>query len=112
MALFQREAGRCHMCGGTVQAGEAWDLSHERPLALGGADDETNWKVAHRKCHREHTAKVDQPAISKAKRREAKHLGAKAPSAKPIVSAGFAKKQRPEKIPLPPRRSMFVGDNQ
>jgi 5-methylcytosine-specific restriction enzyme A len=96
IALFAREGGTCHLCGGIVQAGEAWDLSHEIPLALGGADDQSNWRVAHRKCHRVETSTKDVPAIAKAKRREAAHIGAKAPSAKPIQSAGFR--------PAPPQR--------
>ena len=74
--LFKRKHGVCHLCSGKVQAGEAWDVSHVIPLELGGADDDSNWDVAHRKCHRSHTANVDQPAIAKAKRREARHLGA------------------------------------
>lgn len=80
LALFKREGGICHLCKGLIKAGEAWDLSHEIPLALGGEDDDTNWRVAHRKCHREHTATVDVPDIAQAVRREAIHLGAKAPS--------------------------------
>jgi 5-methylcytosine-specific restriction enzyme A len=96
LALFAREGGKCHLCGGIVQAGEAWDLSHEIPLALGGADDETNWRVAHRKCHRSHTAENDAPNIAKAKRREAAHIGAKASAAKPMQSRKFT--------PAPPQR--------
>lgn len=89
VALFEREGGICHLCKGLVHAGEAWDVSHDIPLELGGADDEINWKVAHRKCHREHTRTVDVPNIAKAKRMQARHIGAKAPSSRPIQSAGF-----------------------
>lgn len=95
LSLFKRENGRCHLCKGLVQAGEAWDLSYEIPLALGGVDDETNWKVAHRKCHREHTSVVDAPNIAQAERREAVHLGAKAPAVAPVQ-----KKVGKEKSPL------------
>lgn len=98
VALFEREAGVCHMCKGLVYAGEAWDVSHEIPLELGGADDETNWKVAHRKCHRSHTATVDIPNIARAKRREANHIGATAPSAKPLQSKGFIKRDKQPRI--------------
>jgi 5-methylcytosine-specific restriction enzyme A len=48
-----------------------------------------------RACHVEKT-KADVAAIAQAKRREAKHLGAKAPAAKRIQSAGFR--------PAPPQR--------
>ncbi|MCO5092630.1 HNH endonuclease signature motif containing protein [Bosea sp. (in: a-proteobacteria)] len=76
LRIFTLHGGVCHFCGGRIQVGEAWDVSHDRPLALLGEDDDDNRKPAHRKCHRRHTAEVDQPAIAKAKRREARHLGA------------------------------------
>lgn len=81
--LFVLHGGTCHLCAGRIQAGDAWDVSHEIPLALGGADDDENRKLAHRKCHRAWTAEKDQPAIAKAKRREAIHLGFKR-SGKPM----------------------------
>ena len=74
--IFQHNDGICHMCGGRIGVGDAWDVSHEIPLELGGADDDTNMRPAHRACHRAHTAAVDIPDIARAKRREAKHLGA------------------------------------
>ena len=76
LEVFARHDGVCHLCGGKIQVGEAWDVSHDIPLALLGADDESNMRPAHRRCHRHHTATVDQPAIAKAKRLEAKHKGA------------------------------------
>jgi len=84
LRIFTRHGGICHLCGGKVQAGEAWEVSHDTPLELGGADDDENRKPAHRKCHRQHTADVDLPNIARAKRREARHRGAKAPSARPL----------------------------
>lgn len=88
-AFFRDLGGVCHLCGGKIDGvREAWDLSHDLPLELGGADDESNILLAHRKCHRAHTATVDIPTIAKAKRREAKHHGFKAPK-RPIRSAGF-----------------------
>jgi 5-methylcytosine-specific restriction protein A len=82
--LFHRHGGACHMCGGEIYAGQEWDVSHAIPLELGGADDASNMAPAHRKCHRAHTAAVDVPAISRAKRREAAFIGAKAPSRNPL----------------------------
>lgn len=73
--LFHDKGGICHLCGGKVQPGEAWDVSHPIPLALGGADDESNWDVAHRKCHRVHTAKEDVPRIAKATRQHDRFHG-------------------------------------
>lgn len=75
--LLQREKFRCHLCRGLICVGQAWDVSHEIPLELNGADDEANRRAAHRKCHRSHTAAVDLPAIARAKRIEASHHGAR-----------------------------------
>lgn len=88
-ALFDCERGLCHLCGLLVQPGQAWDVSHEIPLACGGADDETNWKVAHRRCHRAHTAKVDAPIIAKVRRQRQAHNGSDQP-ASTLRSPGFA----------------------
>lgn len=76
LQLLEREKSRCHLCKGEIQPGQAWDVSHEIPLAQGGADDDENRRAAHRKCHRSHTATVDLPAIAKTKRIRAKHRGA------------------------------------
>lgn len=77
VALLERENHTCHLCRGEIQPGQAWDVSHEIPLELGGADDDENRRAAHRKCHRDRTAAVDIPAIAKAKRNYAKHHGAR-----------------------------------
>jgi 5-methylcytosine-specific restriction endonuclease McrA len=75
--IFERNGRTCHMCGGLIQIGDAWEVSHEIPLKLGGDDEGDNLKPAHKKCHRDHTAAVDIPNIARAKRREASHIGAK-----------------------------------
>lgn len=90
--IFESANGVCHLCGGKIQAGEAWDVSHEIPLAIGGADDDLNRLPAHRKCHRQHTVTVDTPRIAKTKRQYASHIGAKQP-ARNIQSAGFPKRE-------------------
>lgn len=91
LALFLKHEGRCHLCGGKITPGEKWEVSHEIPLELGGADDDENCKPAHFKCHRVHTAEVDIPAIAKAKRRQARHLGAKPPSRRPLPGSKGSK---------------------
>jgi 5-methylcytosine-specific restriction endonuclease McrA len=54
---------------------------------MGGADDETNLRPAHKRCHLRKTV-TDVAAIAKAKRIEAKHIGATRPKQK-IQSRGF-----------------------
>jgi 5-methylcytosine-specific restriction enzyme A len=74
--LFAARGGVCHICAGKIATGDAWDLSHPHPLAMGGDDEPDNHDIAHRKCHRVVTTEQDIPAIAKAKRREARHIGA------------------------------------
>lgn len=75
LAIFLAADGLCHLCGQRIQVGERWDVEHPIPLALGGADDESNMSPAHVKCHAGKSA-ADAGDIARAKRREAKHLGA------------------------------------
>jgi len=94
VAIFERHHGVCHLCSLKITVGQEWDVSHENPLELGGADDESNWLPAHRRCHREHTALNDIPAIAKAKRIYAKHIGAKPPSRNPMPGSRASKWKR------------------
>jgi len=73
--LFALHGGICHLCECRIVPGEVWDISHDLALALGGADDDANRMPAHRKCHQART-RDDMGLIAKAKRREAKHIGA------------------------------------
>jgi len=80
--IFNRNNGVCHLCAGKITAGEAWDVEHIIPLAQGGDDDGDNLQPAHRKCHAA-KSKQDATNTARAKRREAKHLGAKT-TARPL----------------------------
>jgi len=74
--LFLLHGGTCHLCGGKINgAVEAWEISHDLPLALGGDDDDANRLLAHAKCHRARTSDRDVPMIAKADRQRARHLG-------------------------------------
>jgi len=76
VVLFQASGGLCHICGGRIGVGEAWEVEHIVPLAQGGEDGGDNLSPAHVKCHRGKTAK-DAADTARAKRREAAHLGIK-----------------------------------
>lgn len=72
--LFEDAGGRCHICGQKI-FGKGWEVEHVIPLALGGADDESNMRPAHTACHGKKT-KTDNTSWSKAKRQRLKHVGA------------------------------------
>lgn len=80
--LFLDHKRTCHVCGGQIDgAREAWEVEHIIPLALGGDDELSNMAPVHKKgCHEQKTRTEDVPAIARAKRREARHLGVKKPS--------------------------------
>ena len=82
VAVFKDHGGICHLCNLPILAGVKWEVSHPKPLEMGGADDKTNWRPAHFTCHRVETRTKDIPQIAHAKRIEAKHLGAESPKAK------------------------------
>lgn len=114
VALFARWNGECHICGGKIAAGQAWQVEHVIPLAQGGDDHGDNLRPAHTKCHTAKTAK-DAADTAKAKRREAIHIGAKAPPRVKIKSRGFAKTakpsptRRPDKLAGLPRTGLVIA---
>lgn len=78
MRVFEAHKGICHLCGGKIDGTrEAWELEHIIPIAMGGADDETNVAPAHVSCHKGKTA-TDKAQIAKANRVRAKHNAARA----------------------------------
>lgn len=98
---------RCEKCGAVVASGEVdhskadgLEIDKTRKLT---ADDGQFLCIP---CHREKT-RNDVAMIAKAKRVEARHVGAAKPKQQ-IRSAGFGpRKERADKIGLPPRRSIF-----
>ncbi len=88
LKLFQDKRGVCHLCEQKIQVGQKWEVEHVIPLALGGADDETNMAPAHKSCHGE-KSKVDAGNLAKANRRRAKHLGASKPRGFPKPPEGY-----------------------
>lgn len=74
--IFLARGGVCGVCGGKI-VGKEWDLDHGRALGLLGEDVEENLFPVHRRpCHQAKT-KDDVARITKAKRQQARHLGAK-----------------------------------
>jgi 5-methylcytosine-specific restriction protein A len=107
-AFFKRHNGICALCGGLIDpVREAYQIEHTVPIAMGGADDiRSNGELVHSKCHLAKT-RQDVKDIALAKRRETKHVGATPPPRRPIQSPGFRKTEKPDKLPLPPRRSIY-----
>jgi len=99
----------CEGCG-LVLGKKKWHVDHTKPDAL--EIDKSRKLTAEdgrllgvECCHKPKTA-IDVKVIAKAKAVEAKHLGIK-PKKVPIRSAGFPKSPKPDKIPVPPPRSLF-----
>jgi 5-methylcytosine-specific restriction protein A len=81
-AFFLEHKGICHICGEKIDGvREKWEREHVIPLSMGGADDESNMRPAHKDCHKGKTDQ-DKANLAKAKRREAKHIGATRPKKK------------------------------
>lgn len=76
LQLFERHSGRCHICDMKIQVGQKWEVEHVIALTIGGADDESNMRPAHKACHAVKT-KVDVAAGAKCQRVKAKHYGIK-----------------------------------
>lgn len=88
LRIFETHHGICCLCDRKIQAGEKWIVEHLRALGLGGADTDENKRPAHENCRRIKD-KADVPAIAKAKRMKARHLGIKKPSRFPKAPAGY-----------------------
>jgi len=86
LALFEREHGKCCICGLKI-VGSFID-EHKRALGLGGGNEPENRGVAHPKCAAIKTHDQDMPAITKAKAQKRAALGIKAEK---------------QKIPSPPK---------
>jgi 5-methylcytosine-specific restriction protein A len=84
-----RANGRCEACGAKLKPGEG-QADHVIPVAMGGESVVSNGQWMCSPCHLEKTTKADVPGVAKAKRRQARDIGAIRPAGK-IKSAGFAK---------------------
>lgn len=80
LAAYKAGLGKlpiCNLCGKPLGIDDPWDESHhpDHPKAFGGKST----GIAHRRCNREHGAKVVVPAVAKSNAVRAKHLGLKGP---------------------------------
>jgi 5-methylcytosine-specific restriction protein A len=73
---FSRCRGRCENCTVLLRPG-GFHYDHVIPDQMGGTPTLNNCAVLCTNCHGEKTAQADVPAIARAKRKEAAHLGAK-----------------------------------
>lgn len=78
LSIWEREGGKCYLCGHAIQAalGEGFVYEHVRALELGGADDKSNIRLTCTPCALDKT-KDDHRRAAKAKRVKLKHLGLK-----------------------------------
>jgi 5-methylcytosine-specific restriction protein A len=92
---------RCEKCKGEAKAPE---VDHINPDGLTGEPTISNAMVMCALCHLA-KSKQDTANIAEAKRREAKHIGAKTPSPRPLKSRNTfpAGRTRSAKESLPPR---------
>ncbi len=79
LRIFEKSCGKCHLCDQRIKAGEKWEAEHRIPIAMGGADDETNLFPAHLACH-SIKSKTDARNLAKVNRLRIKHAGIKRPS--------------------------------
>ena len=76
LELFIAASGVCQICGWRLLPGTRWEVDHVIPLSLGGQDARDNMQVLCAACHGTKTSRVDRPALGKARRVQARHLGA------------------------------------
>jgi len=104
-AIFNAANGICHICDGGIQAGEAWQVEHIVPIAMGGADEPDNMRPAHDKCHKAKT-KDDMANIAKAKRIEARDKGFSRPK-QSIPKRPFPGKRERTPKTMPERKPLY-----
>lgn len=98
LRVFARYQGRCYLSGVKINAGDAWDVEHIKPVrsALPGEphlNRESNLAPALKAPHREKTA-AENSAGAKADRVRAKYLGIWPKSARPLQGRQFPKRAR------------------
>lgn len=75
LAIWEREHGKCMLCGIKLRTG-GFIYEHVRALELGGADSDDNIRLTCKPCATQKTKKDHQTA-GKAKRQKSSFLGLK-----------------------------------
>jgi len=87
IAAFERAKDHCESCGARLTTGK-FHYDHVIPDAMGGQPTLENCAVLCTGCHGLKTRTQDVPAIAKAKRIHAKHIGARKRSTFPKPPPG------------------------
>lgn len=101
LEAYTRANGHCEVCTAKLFVGK-FQYDHVIPDALGGEATLSNCRVACSACHSTKTREQDIPFIARAKRRAAKHIGAKASTSRPLPggrNSKFRKKISGEVVP-------------
>ena len=106
VARYRFCGAKCESCGISLTL-IRWQCDHANPDGMTGKPTFENARCLCLGCHAAKTA-IDVAVIAKAKRREARHLGAVKPKGQ-LKSRGFAKKPRAhaERQPVP-RKGLYT----
>ena len=102
-------------CEGCGLPAKRFDIDHsdadalkvDKSRRLTAADGKLLCSGARETCHGRKTAEEDIPAIAKAKRREAAHLGARPAPARKIANRGFAQSEKAARRQAKPKLEML-----
>lgn len=97
-AIIERASGKCEKCSATLKPGEG-EVDHILPCSLGGKAEIANGWLLCRVCHVEKSGN-DIRRTRKADRQRDRFSGAIVAKQR-IRSAGFPRKARREKLPIP-----------
>lgn len=75
LAIWEKEHGKCMVCGSKLRVG-GFIFEHVRPLELGGSDEDDNIRLTCKPCANTKTKK-DHATAAKAKRQKSVTLGFK-----------------------------------
>lgn len=116
LRIYDRDGGKCHICGLPIKPGETWDADHVTALVNGGEHREANLAPAHKHCHVAKSV-IDIKTKAKIASVRKKDLGITQPAGN-IKSQGFTKTHKPAKTsrwdflpPLEPKQ-MFKKEPQ